>query len=226
MILTLREYLSQTYPKPLPPDFDTVETVLQNEALWPDIVGADGGVIYQNPSPFGLTYGICWLKLLEDGKGEAYHAVKTEAGVCPLSPFYPDERGYTNNMSELYALAQCLYLLPEHWSGIILSDSEVTLTRLYNADTRGCPGNVHPDFWQECGKVAKRYRDTCHWVHTSDVGDKTDPYIYTLKKCHVLAKNAGYLWMKQHEWAERLVDGGVNLYDELKPDWTRYQEEV
>lgn len=91
-------------------------------------VYADGGCINSNPSQIGGTWA--WCMVGEDGYVVAY-----SSGVV---------RGYaTNNQMEMVALCKALRYLPKGWSGLVCSDSEVTLGRLF----RGHAMNNIPVEW-------------------------------------------------------------------------------
>ena len=95
---------------------------------------ANGGGISRNPSPIGGTYA--WTHV--DAAGNRIHTGSglvlpdltaddlaiTDAYNCPY-----DE--VTNNLTEFIALTSALLALPEHWSGPVHSDSQVTLGRLF-----------------------------------------------------------------------------------------------
>lgn len=82
---------------------------------------ADGGVIRINPSPIGGTWAFCHVD-------EAGARIRTASGVviprstCPL---------ITNNLTEMIALVKGLEALPEGWAGVVCSDSQITLGRLF-----------------------------------------------------------------------------------------------
>lgn len=82
---------------------------------------ADGGVVGRNPSPFGGTWAWC---LVED-----------DQLVCEDSGLILPQDGYghklTNNVSELFALCSALEAMSEGWRGVVHSDSEVTIGRVF-----------------------------------------------------------------------------------------------
>ena len=82
---------------------------------------ADGGVININPSPIGGTWSFCHV----DGSNTRLFfnsGVVTPRQSCPL---------ITNNLTEMIALVRGLAALPEGWAGIVYSDSQITLGRLF-----------------------------------------------------------------------------------------------
>lgn len=92
---------------------------------------ADGGVISRNPSAIGGTWA--WRQVDKDGQPLA-----EESGVIT-----PSEAGMsmvTNNLTELLALVNGLESLPAGWSGLICSDSNVSIGRLFRGwALRGVP---------------------------------------------------------------------------------------
>lgn len=82
---------------------------------------ADGGVIQINPSPIGGTWAFCHVNA-------ANQRIRTASGVvlprssCPL---------ITNNLTEMIALVKGLEALPDGWAGVVYSDSQITLGRLF-----------------------------------------------------------------------------------------------
>ena len=81
----------------------------------------DGGVIKVNPSPFGGTFAI---RLLEIDK-----VVKEHSGV--ITPKELEVKEVTNNHTEMLAFVIGLGFLPDEWSGMIYSDSQITLGRAF-----------------------------------------------------------------------------------------------
>lgn len=86
----------------------------------PNQLFADGGVIGNNPSKIGGTYA---CSLLKDGRVLWQHS-----GVIVPSGSLTE---ITNNLSELIAVLEGLYVLPNDWVGIIYSDSKITLGRVF-----------------------------------------------------------------------------------------------
>ena len=81
----------------------------------------DGGCILKNPSPLGGTWAWCAVD-------KAGRRLDCGSGVIdPKDVGYP---AVTNNVSELYAALQALESAPTGWSGILYTDSKVTLYRL------------------------------------------------------------------------------------------------
>ena len=82
---------------------------------------ADGGVIRINPSPIGGTWAWCHVNATNQ-------RIHTASGVviprrsCPM---------ITNNLTEMIALVKGLEALPEGWAGVVYSDSQITLGRLF-----------------------------------------------------------------------------------------------
>ena len=84
-------------------------------------VYTDGGVVGRNPSDFGGTW--------------AFVAVNVEdEEVFSRSGFHQTEgQPTTNNHTELIAAIEALEAMPKGWAGTLVSDSEVTLGRIFNA---------------------------------------------------------------------------------------------
>lgn len=81
----------------------------------------DGGVIKVNPSPIGGTWAYC---LLADG-----NVVQQESGV--VFPAQINMSTVSNNLTEMLAVLKGLSSLPNDWQGMIYSDSQVTLGRVF-----------------------------------------------------------------------------------------------
>jgi ribonuclease HI len=84
-------------------------------------VFADGGVVGRNPSPLGGVYA--WRHVDADNLPLAQ-----ESGVVPAGA-----TRVTNNQAEFYALLRALEALPAGWSGLVGSDSRVTLGRFFES---------------------------------------------------------------------------------------------
>jgi ribonuclease HI len=85
----------------------------------------DGGLISRNPSKLGGTFA--WRLVGPIGTG-LYHG----SGV--ITPAEIGAEVVTNNISEFYALIQCLRALPDGWSGPVHTDSLVTIRRVWEAE--------------------------------------------------------------------------------------------
>lgn len=102
---------------------------------------ADGGTVGPNPSPYGAAFA--WLfvtpedEIVLSGTGMI---VPTSEGlpryqhrpwrVTYVLPEYA-QVGYSNNLAEYGAVLDALRFIPDGWSGQIVSDSDVTLGRLF-----------------------------------------------------------------------------------------------
>lgn len=94
---------------------------------------ADGGVIGKNPSPIGGTWAWCAVT-----SGEV-RAIE-RGGVIVA----PEGRLITNNHTEFIALTLALEAMPDGWSGLVCSDSQISLGRLfYGWKLKNLPANVH-----------------------------------------------------------------------------------
>jgi ribonuclease HI len=82
----------------------------------------DGGVIGKNPSPIGGTWAWCLIENGEDFKRCGSGIVLPEDGV---------DGKVTNNVTELTAILEGMESLPESWQGVICSDSQITLGRVF-----------------------------------------------------------------------------------------------
>ena len=79
------------------------------------IVFADGGVYKHNPSRTGGA----WAYVILDGD----NILESKAGIV--------EGKVTNNLMEYLAVYEALKALPDGWSGEIVSDSKITLGRIF-----------------------------------------------------------------------------------------------
>jgi ribonuclease HI len=93
---------------------------------------ADGGVIKKNPSVIGGTWAWCGV----DADG---NRVIGEGGVVAA----PSGRTISNNHMEQIALVKAMEAMPEGWSGMVYSDSQVALGRVFlNWATNNLPKNI------------------------------------------------------------------------------------
>lgn len=81
----------------------------------------DGGCIGRNPSSLGGTWA--WCLVDENGK-----LLEHESGI--VEPSNIGLLTVTNNLTELLAAVKGLSVMPAKWSGIIYTDSLVTLRRI------------------------------------------------------------------------------------------------
>lgn len=104
------------------PLFDRIPSGTKKATGKGQILCCDGGVLGMNPSRYG---GMIACRLIE-ADGEA---------VFSLSRLvFPAEIGLpkvTNNVTELMAVLLGMDQLPDHWSGCILTDSQVTYYRIH-----------------------------------------------------------------------------------------------
>lgn len=90
-------------------------------------VYSDGGVIQKNPSDIGGT----WAFVQVDGDGQV---IAERSGVIPADDTYGARvlaGRVTNNLTEFVALLKAVESLPAGFSGVIASDSEITIGRFF-----------------------------------------------------------------------------------------------
>jgi len=81
----------------------------------------DGGVVGANPSLIGGTYA--WRLVVDDAPvAEGAYFISTVDARVPA---------VTNNLTEMLAVIKGLEALPVDWCGTVLSDSQITLGRLF-----------------------------------------------------------------------------------------------
>jgi len=106
-----------------------------------DLMCADGGIIGKNPSKLGGT----WAYVLVLPSGETI----IKGGVI-----LPNQLGVekvTNNQTEMYALLMGLAGLPRDFTGIVMSDSMVSLGRLFlGYKWNNIPPVIHSKFREVC----------------------------------------------------------------------------
>ena len=110
---------------PLFPAFPGAVSLVANESIDMLDIYCDGGVIQSNPSPHGGTWAFCWVdgdQLLQQASGLL---LPTEMGLKKI----------TNNFTELYAAFRGITSVPKNWSGILWTDSKVTMHRLTNGQS-------------------------------------------------------------------------------------------
>jgi len=92
----------------------------------------DGGVIGRNPSEAGGTWAWCAV----DGQGQR---VIERGGFVPS----PAGRAITNNHTEQIAIVLALEAMPECWTGMVCSDSQIALGRVFRGwKTKNLPANI------------------------------------------------------------------------------------
>ena len=79
---------------------------------------SDGGTIYSNPSPHGVTWAWCGV----DANGNR---------IIERSGFVPAAEMTTNNQSEFLAATLALEAMPAGWAGTLHTDSRLTIERLF-----------------------------------------------------------------------------------------------
>lgn len=107
-------------------------------------VYADGGCIGCNPSPEGGTWAWCHASTEKRLTPLAFVPLRLTAHdsgiIRPGEHGLPASEPISNNVMEYYALARCLKVLPERWSGPVYSDSRITLCRFFEGGAnRGIP---------------------------------------------------------------------------------------
>lgn len=106
---------------------------------------ADGGVIGGNPSEIGGTWA--WRHVGLDGE------INSGSGVIA-----PREAGLavvTNNLTEMLAVLKGLQALPDGWQGVVYSDSNVTLGRVFRGwKWANIPTWVHDLYRQQVERLA------------------------------------------------------------------------
>jgi ribonuclease HI len=90
----------------------------------------DGGTIGPNPSPLGGTW--CWCLIEEE------HMLSWDCGI--MTPKNLELPNATNNVMELYAAVRGLFSVPRDWKGMLYTESNITIGRLYSSwRCKGCP---------------------------------------------------------------------------------------
>ena len=81
----------------------------------------DGGVVGTNPSLFGGTYA--WRQVV--------NGVAALEGAHFITPADARVPAVTNNLTEMLAMIKGMESLPHDWNGTVLSDSQITLGRVF-----------------------------------------------------------------------------------------------
>lgn len=114
-------------------DIATRETFTEDAARPIVKLYADGGVIRKNPSAIGGTWAWCGV-------------TKDECRIIERGGFVPAPEGrlITNNHTEFIAATLALEAMPKGWSGVLCSDSQITLGRLFEGwRIANLPRNVY-----------------------------------------------------------------------------------
>lgn len=105
---------------------------------------ADGGVIQVNPSPIGGTW--------------AFRIVQADVVICEesgvITPLEAGLPAVTNNLTEMLALVMGLRSLPIDWIGVVCSDSQITLGRVFGSyKWAGIPTWLHKLYQQSRNRL-------------------------------------------------------------------------
>lgn len=93
---------------------------------------ADGGVISKNPSTLGGTWAWCAVDVEGNRVIERYGSIPARNG-----------RPITNNHTEQIAITLALEAMPDRWTGVLYSDSNVAIGRVFdNWGTKNLPANI------------------------------------------------------------------------------------
>lgn len=98
----------------------------------------DGGLVLRNPSEIGGS----WAYVLTDQDDEE---LLRASGIIRPSDVGPGVTSVTNNYMELLAVTIGMQQLPPLWSGKILLDSHVTITRIDKVRARPSFRGVPPE---------------------------------------------------------------------------------
>lgn len=134
----------------------------------PLLIATDGGVMGTNPSKTGGAW--------------AYVHVDCDGSESWNGLTFPDEGVYdetrdawvvSNNLTELIAMVQALWTVPEGWYGRVISDSMITLRRITNLDASM---NGIPDWLvKDTATVRRRINlDRCTWQLVAGHPTKVD----------------------------------------------------
>jgi hypothetical protein len=105
----------------------------------------DSGVIRVNPSPFGGTWAVRFIKDSEILAGRS-------GLITPIQASLP---AIINNLTELLAVVSGLSRLPSAWIGTVYSDSQVTLGWVFDSwKWAGVPAWLHHDYETQRARLA------------------------------------------------------------------------
>ena len=116
----------------------------------------DGGLIGSNPSPKGGTWA--WCGVSKDGEHVREVSGYLLTKGAPEGAGNPRVRSdvVANNDSEWYAAMRALEAMPEGWSGILASDSSVTLSRLQKIRDGEFLRTFRMDWWGRANRAFGR----------------------------------------------------------------------
>jgi hypothetical protein len=101
---------------------------------------ADGGIVGHNPSALGDTWAYRIL---------AYDQIIKQASGS-ITPEQARVPAITNNLTEMIAVIRGFQALPADWRGQVLSDSQITLGRIFQGwKWHGIPLWLHHEFQAE-----------------------------------------------------------------------------
>jgi ribonuclease HI len=104
----------------------------------------DGGLMFSNPSDKGGAWA--WVGVDEERR----------IMIAKCDIVLVNGGQITNNTTETMAIVKALEAMPNGWSGTIISDSEVALTRLFGTPRfHGCPPNVRDRLHKAVNRLGK-----------------------------------------------------------------------
>lgn len=129
---------------------------------------ADGGVIRKNPSPIGGTWA--WRQVNQQDTKKHIIGNQT-SGLITVAD--SGMNTVSNNLTEMLAIVHGLFSLPVMWSGVVLSDSELSLNRLFIEET---PWRNIPDWLRTKADLARARLDwiNCTYILLSGHPTKAD----------------------------------------------------
>jgi len=111
-----------------------VKPVLSGSRPVPHRVYTDGGIIGRNPSSAGGSWAFCYVA--PDLQTRTYEAF---GRIVPADDIFP--KGLvTNNVTELFAAVMAMESLPAGWSGVLVTDSQITMYRVLRPQKAGMGG--------------------------------------------------------------------------------------
>ena len=154
----------------------------------------DGGCIGSNPSKIGGTWA--WCRVVN---GEI--VASNRDVFCPdMTTIYKE---ITNNQAELLAIIRGLQSLPDSWFGTIVSDSQISLGRVFEGHKMK---NIPPSMIEQLNREKRRliYFDKLPYKHVKGHPTKDDlrkgigdPFnVWCDQQCNEVGQN--YInWLKE-----------------------------
>lgn len=176
----------------------------------------DGGLIGRNPSEKGGSWAWCGV----DKDGEHIREVSayllTKSTTCPGHARIGSDV-VTNNDSEIYAALRALEAMSDGWTGVLATDSQVTIERLEKCRLGQLPTAVRMDWYSRIHCAFKRLGKV-RLVHLA--GHPTKAELEAGKR---VKEDGTEVRVSRHNvWCDKACTELAKTYDQRVLGWSDY----